>query len=455
MADYFVASGGSNTSPYDTWAKAATSLATALAAATASGDRVIIQYDGVPSTDSALAADTTYTAANHIAIISSTNSGTATVTPTVMGTDNWIGNSTTNRSISISGAYKIYIYGLTFRTAGSTADYISIMSPSGEINIESCYFWCGNTGANVRVTLGNANSASSKSYFRAKNCVFRFAHSSQGISLQGKGEIIGGSISADGVAITTIFTQTGWYTNNPRHVYGFDMSAAASTAYLTAASTSDAFDLRLYGCKLPSAFVLYNRTGGLENRSSGDVTLFNCASADTHYHFAHADMMGETVMSTGIYANDGASYDGTNRLSWKIVTTAYCSYYAPYVSPWIDRYHAGTSAITPYLEIVRSGSSTAYNDDEVWSEWSYQGTSGYPLSTIVSDRMALAGTPAAQTSSSKTGSDWTGEDATSWFGKLSPTASITPAEIGHLRARVCVGAASTTVYVDPTIRGTT
>jgi hypothetical protein len=50
MADYFVASGGTNTAPYDTWEKAATSLQTALTAATTNGDRVIIQYNGVPPT---------------------------------------------------------------------------------------------------------------------------------------------------------------------------------------------------------------------------------------------------------------------------------------------------------------------------------------------------------------------------------------------------------------------
>ena len=66
--------------------------------------------------------------------------------------------------------------------------------------------------------------------------------------------------------------------------------------------------------------------------------------------------------------------------------------------------------------------------------------------------MALAGAPAAQTTGDLGAGDWTGENATSWFGKLNPTSTITPAEIGMLRARVCVGVASQTVYVDPYIR---
>jgi hypothetical protein len=66
--------------------------------------------------------------------------------------------------------------------------------------------------------------------------------------------------------------------------------------------------------------------------------------------------------------------------------------------------------------------------------------------------MALSGTPAAQTTGALGAGDWTGENATSWFGKLHTTSTITPAEIGMLRARVCVGLASATVYVDPYIR---
>ena len=53
MALLFVASGVSNTSPYETWAKAATSLQTALTAATA-GDVVVIQRNAVPSGDKEL-----------------------------------------------------------------------------------------------------------------------------------------------------------------------------------------------------------------------------------------------------------------------------------------------------------------------------------------------------------------------------------------------------------------
>ena len=457
MADYFVASGGSNTSPYDTWAKAATSLATALAAATASGDRVIIQYDGVPSTDSALAADTTYTAANNIAIISSTNSGTATVTPTVMNgstANQFIGHSSNYRTITLVGAYKVYVYGVAFLVSGSNYSSINISPADGfHYEFNSCKLWTKNNAISSYPRLG-PNAASTNGYIKFNQCDFWFAHASQGLFKQStKLEFIGCTINASSTAPTTLVPSS---TNNTASSYmafeGCDLSKVTGT--LVGNQNNSPLNVWFANCKL-GAGVTPLATQIHANLGAGECWLYNCASGDTHYHIAHYNPFGSTVIDTGIYSNDGATPDGgTTRTTWKVSGTSAASYYTPYISPWIDRYHSGTSAITPYLECLRDNSSGAvYTDDQVWSEWSYQGTSGYTLSTIVSDRMALAGTPADQTASGKTASDWTGETGTPGLFKLQPTSTITPAEIGHLRARVCVGGAYT-VYVDPQIRGT-
>jgi hypothetical protein len=213
-------------------------------------------------------------------------------------------------------------------------------------------------------------------------------------------------------------------------------------------AASSAFTL--VNCKLPTSFVMRAADG--THKAQGEVTLYNCASGDTHYHIAHADAMGSTIVETTIVANDGASPDGgTTRTSWRITTTANATFFTPYISPWFDRYHTGTTAITPFMEILRDGSATAYDNDEVWGEWSYQGTSGSTMSTLISDRMAPLATPAAQDNGVGL-SGWAGESGTAWSGKLQATSSITPAEIGYLRGRVVVGLPSATVYVDPTIR---
>lgn len=444
MTAYYVDSAGSNTSPYDTWAKAATSLSSAVTAATAAGD-VIYVDQGFTET---LAANTTYTFANHVGVICSNDKTNAPPqTLGVMGTSAWIGHTTTSYTITLNGAYKVYIYGVTFRTAGTSAaaQLILANSDGSHFEFESVYLWTGSTG-NAHLTIGGTGS-SVNSYCKFLNCTFRFGLTSQFTYANNNIDFIGCTISGDGSTPAILFggIARGGIVNSIGCDWGLPGTALVNS------QTGNTANFIFQNCKINASLSSVLATQTPANKGSANAWLFNCSSGDTHYHLQHHDSFGSTIIDTGIYANDGAQYDGTNYCSWKIVTTANCSYYTPYVSPWIDCYHSGTSAITPYLEILRDDSTTAYQDDEVWAEFSYQGTSGYPLASIVNDRKALLAAAADQTAGVGT-SGWTG-DTGAWSGKLSPTASITPAEIGHLRARVCVGEPSITVYVDPTIRG--
>jgi hypothetical protein len=58
----------------------------------------------------------------------------------------------------------------------------------------------------------------------------------------------------------------------------------------------------------------------------------------------------------------------------------------PFVTPWVDWYNTGTSAITPFFEILRDGSTTAFTDQEVWAEFSEKDVSGFTLATLSRDR---------------------------------------------------------------------
>lgn len=447
MATYFVASGGSNTSPYDTWAKASTSLATALAAASTNGDIVVIQYDGVPSTDAEIAADTTYTTTADILLTSGSNDGGSAWTPTAMGTANWIGNSTTNRGVIINGSFRVMIFGLTLRVSGSTTfDSITIGSIESHYEVEECYLWIGNTNISCRIQLG---SAATNSYVKLKNCTLRFGNTSQFLVQRGRLLIEGGSISSAGSSPTTLF-QDGTDAAGIVEVVGCDLSVITGTLVGNYSTTPHTFTFRQ--CKLGSGVtVLASQTPS--SLGTADVWTFDCSSGDQHYQIGYYNAFGSMLVDTGIYANDNPTYDGTNKCSWKIVTTSACALTRPFVSPWITKYHSGTSAITPYFEILRDGSTTAFQDDQVWGEWAYKGTTGSTIASMVNDRRNLSASATDQAAGVGL-SGWTGEAASAWSGKLAPASTITPAEIGDLSARVCVGAASTTVYVDPQIKGT-
>lgn len=454
MTAFYVNSGASGLNNGTSWTDAYTTLGSAVTAATGDGDIIYVHQ----THNEELAADTSYTLANNIRIICSNDtSNTPPQTLGSQGTSYWIGNSTTNRSVTFTGKYKLFCYGLTLRIAGSTTDHINIGIEGHHYEFENCYFWQGNTGTNSRINLGDADT-NDPVYLLFKNCTFRFAATAQAFLLYSYAVFIGCSISSSGSAVTTLFKKDTSKMIRAEFI-NCDLSHITGTLI-------DNFDISevvfiFSNCKLGSGVTVIaaQTTTG---KQSVNAFLYNCSSGDQHYHIGHYDALGSTICDTGIRASDGASYDGTNRLSWKIVTTANCSYYTPYVSPWIDCYHSGTSAITPYLEILRDGSNTDYQDDEVWGEFSYQGTSGYPLGTIVNDRKLLLASATDQTDGMgktswyKDASNLYGSGDSAWSGKLetnNPTSSITPAEIGHLRARVCVGEPSITVYVDPQIRG--
>jgi hypothetical protein len=443
MTLYYVASDGDNSDGL-TWAKAFTTFAGAVTAATGDGDTIYVDQ-GFTDT---LSAAATYTFGNNVNVICSNDkSNEPPQTLGTMGVNNWIGHDSSTRTIDVNGAYRVFISGLTFRIAGSSSASMTIGSSDGaHLELENCYLWLGTTGTGNIIIGGSASS--SNNYINLSNTTFRFGATGHGITNHSNSSFLGCVISSDGSTPSVLLKASS--SGCLIQCVGCDLSVVTGT--LIASQTNRATEFQFIHCKLGSGVaILASQTPA--NKSSAHAWLYNCSAGDEHYNLQYHDAFGSTVIDTGIYANNGASYDGTNRCSWKIVTTANCSYTTPYVSPWIDCYHSGTSAITPSLEIVRSGSATAYQNDEVWGEFSYQGTSGFPLATIVSDRKALLAAAADQTTGALDASGWTGENATSWFGKLNPTSAITPAEIGHLRARVVVGEPSITVHVDPTIRG--
>ena len=442
MATYFVASGGSNTAPYDTWAKAATSLATALAAATSAGDVVVIQYNAVPSGDAELGADTTYTFAGHIWLISASNDGGSAYTPTAMGTGNWIGNSTTNRWIKFTGNdLRVYIYGLTLRTAGSTADVISLnISTGGHYVYDSCYFYHGNTGASANIQISGAQN----NYTKCVDCTFRFSATGQSLDINGFCEFVGGSISSSGSTPTTLIASGLMATST---FTGVDLSLVTGTLVGNIGAVNRHSFER---CKFGSGVTVMAAQTANPTKAAASVWVSDCASGDTHMVFGYYDALGSVVSDSGIYYTSGAAAQ-----SWKIVTTANASALTPFETPWVDLYNTGTSAITPYFEIARDGSTTAYKDDEVWAEFSAKTTTGFTIATSSLDQATLANRITAGGSNQATGAgtgSWTGLSGTAWSGKCNSGSSLTPAETGAIRGRLYVAAASATIYMDPQIR---
>lgn len=448
MATYFVASGGSATAPYDTWAKAATSLQTALTAASGGADTVVVQYNAVPSGDAELAADVDYTTAAKVRIVSASNDGGSAYTPTPMGTANWIGNSTTNRRVgfTLGADHVVMMSGLTLRTSGSaTADDIRLNIANGaSLEMEDCYLWHGNSNASSAIIIGGNSAAET---VRLTNTTLRFSNAAHTINIGCTVDLVGCTVSSAGTAPSVLVSSTYGAISHARFL-GCDLSFVTGTLV---GNVGHAVDIYFDRCKLGSGVVVLATQTSNPTRASARVFVSDCHSGDTHIFSGYYDALGSAITDTGIYYTSGDAAQ-----SLKIVTTANASYNMPFQAQWIDAYNTATASITPYIEILRDLSATAYKDDEVWAEFVAKTTANVTLGTLYADRCTLAtkltGSPANQAAGAGTGS-WTGENATAWSGKCDSGAAFTPTEVGYISGRICVGAPSITVYVDPTLRG--
>lgn len=433
MTDYYVNSNATGANTGGSWTDAYTSIASAISAATTAGDVIKVHK----THKQILTADTTYTFANGIFVVV-VDKDASDALAEMDGTNGYFGHTTSAYSLSWRGS--AYFYGVYLRVDGISTKNITLGGDDPcRQEYRKCTFLNSNAGNNL-IALGDAGTLAYQGIFKLFECTFAddTAVTGHRISISGTVEMIGCVLNSAGSTMFSIGSDA------RLTAIGCDFSGYSGILFGT--SSVEATSQNLINCKLHGSVTVLS---GPTHEADTQVLLTNCASGDQHYHIAHYSGLGSTVISTSIYANDNIA---DTDLSWVVDGSSNASKVEPYLSPWIAVHHTGTSAITPSLEVVRSGSSTAYKNDEVWTDWIYPGTSGFPLSVYTHDRALPTVTAADQTTGAKGASDWTGENATSWFGKLAPTASITPAESGPIMVRLGVGG-DFTVYVDPQIRG--
>lgn len=435
MADKYAKSTGSNTSPYDTWAKAATSPLTAINAA-AAGESVYIFAETFTETTAQIA-----TIAQGVRIIGTSDSTNAPPQTVATAT---LRSVTAGANWTFSGGpFLMKNIDVTAGENSNTSKIEFATTDGSKATLENCNISITGTRTSSEIRLGVSSVVNAEIALNNVNVSFGVA--SQGILIGCPVHIIGGEFPTGASTVpTTLFETVG----DAAKVDGFGVNFASMTSgTVFANNTEGPTSITLAQCKLGAATL-----NAAITVAGSEYWLYDCSSTDTHYHIAHYSFTGSTTVSTAIYANDGAEYNiAKDKCSWVVAGNANTSLANPYVSPWITRYNESTSSITPGLEILRDGISSAFTDIEVWSEWLLKTAGGSPLASLSSDYGGHLATGAAQGNGVGL-AGWTGESGTAWSGKLE-CPSVTPAEIGHISARVVV-AGNHTVYVDPQIRGT-
>ena len=498
----FRADGGSNTSPYDTWAKGSTAMAT-LIAAMADSDWIWLANDSVE----AISADTTWTFPGTIVSPNRIVSVQKDTPPSVALAGFTI-NVASTKQLLFRGCY--YMWGVTINLATTTGlANLGISSPAGGGSVfDTCVVNFVGTG-NSAIAFGTGSS--STIFLKVKNITIKYSSATQVISISDPclidGLIIDPASSAAPTKLIAGISSAGGF---DIIIQNCDLTAGAQGIVIFPATSSYAVKAWFKNSKLPANWNGTLVAGGAITSKHFEAEMINCDSGETNYRRQKYNYFGFLRDETALVATGGA-YDGTTRLSWKIATTANANPVNPFDSGelafWND---TEITQRTATVEIIHSAAALL-TDADIWLELDYSANTGDPLYAKLTDRVAdLFVTAAANQTASTT--DWDdlvtaranntayvlgnlmkvasnpgrvficttagnsavaepaglaaavdggvvseGGGLAGWTAMWRQTLSVTlpaakPANKGWINGKIMVGKASTTVYVDAALR---
>jgi hypothetical protein len=420
------------------------SLVGSLAAATGAGPHVIYVSHTHAHTYAGTAGIDVATADGRVSIISVNRStgvratGAKEMTPNISAIN--ITNATRVQYLSI--------WGVHFQVnAANNANIIRVgNSSSGTWTLlDSCHLDC-QTVSNQPIQIGATSGGSPATIFLL-NCLLTTKNNTSAVNVAGCNLYASNLTHAFAGASksVTLFGSNAGHSWLDVVVANSDLTGFDAGHYFGVGNAQRDFTLR--NCKLHATPGLFTGTWAPANTAS--ITLVNTDSADTVGNFAFHTRLGSLTRDTGIYANVGFRHFGEKQ-SWKIVTTSTCSEHQPFTTPWIMVPSEVISSANHDLHIVHD-SATNMHDRNLWSELEYVSNADFPQGTLHRSRNAAPfdGSSVDWAASSEA---WTGTGGFGNENKQRLRHTVAPAEKSLVRARLFVGVASKTLYVDPLLR---
>lgn len=442
MTVYYVDDGGSSTAPYDTWAKAAPTLSALVAGAgtalTTGGNVVYVGSDSVSSGDGATVTFTGPT------------SGVVSLISATVGTTTYAKSS--SNQISGTGTYfwsgNLALYGIQ----SNTTDTITLSLPTSASAAEALFYTEDCTfkpGSNRGVTLAGQGSGTFGKH-RHINLTVSAANDSGAQSANfltlnyGHFEINGLTFVDSGSHRTGVAIAGGNSFVNCIRVSGADFSPLTGLAGIFKQTDS----IGSAEIKNSKTVASPTWTNGSPN-AAGSLLVTNSGSANSPTGLYYEDYYGTITSQTAIYRDSGASVESV-ATSWKLVSSAKAAPSRTLITPWIYGVLASTGSKTFDVFVTQDGGSGDLTDADVWLEVEYMGTSSVPTAALGTDRCSVDGFfSGAAAQDDDTASTWTGSITATYKQRLRVTATVNVA--GLYRARVALGKASTTLYVDPLV----
>lgn len=461
MTDYYVAATGSNTAPYDTWAKAATS-ATTVFALVQGGDRVWVdqafQQTGMAGTQTI-------------------GDGTASTTPVLIAAVDRTGDpepplssdlrTSAPTTYNFQASVDFYFYArdlpVHFHGIGFHATSIRRLVLAGTSNTQSailcdlCFF-----KFDLYLVLGILDARGNWKLV-LRDCVYEKSHNSYGGFFVHAGRdpalIEGGSVSGSSLLGTVPAIveaeSTSFVAPASLVIRGLDLNDAldwSGVALLQAtAATNRSFGRVIFErCNLPTgmsaltssalpspAAFVKQFASPIGGSGANDFNLVE------EHHFG-----GRIVTDKTIYRTNGAT-DGTSSFSFKVESNAQPSH----VNPLEITLHGffGESGASKTLTVhFLHDSVTDLQDDELWMTVSYGGVASSSAMAFERGAPAVVGhTPANHASSAEGWTDLLTAITSPRTQKLSAT--ITPQSKGPFTVSIFVVKPSYALWIDPKV----
>lgn len=435
MTTYYVDSAGSNTAPYDTWAKAATQLSTTTALSVAGDTIYVASTHSEAITGASTFRPSSASPGNPVKILCVT----VATPPTTLNTGA-VCQCTT--SMNIDG--DMYVYGIKFSHGSSGTATGTIAGANGRLVLDTCEINCNAGGLSSLWRIGSASSASVRQNVTFKNCTFTFTAAGQRIVFDRSfARFIGGSAAATGTAPTTLIDLTTTSTGHMNASFeAFTFGQASNTIFGAPSTTAE---INLINCKYNSAATLVGAY--TSSIPSLRLTLLNTDSGNTNYRYALRDYPGSIDHDLTQYIT-GFTGDGVTAYSVKMTGNANTNFYHPLYTEWNEIWNDTTaSTLTVTVEVLYDGAADL-NDNEVWLETETLEDASFPLTTVRTDMCGLIATPAAQAAGTGAGSWTKGAPATGWRSQKLNLTTGTIQKKGFIRWRVGLGA-NKVVYFHP------
>lgn len=422
-----------------------TTLATAIAAATAVDDLIAVKNTSSegPTASVTHTISATHTPAKPLKIwcVSDFDAD-----PSGLSTGAKLFNtSTTTATFAFAG--NLHMYGLDIRhyAASGTGAISNLHSTtlSGLIIVENCKIGASSNSTAASCVIGSGASSNQDAYRTILNDVaWAFGNVSQSIRLSG-GTHVFNNLSLEGsISPTTLFGTAANLGLSDVTVRNSDLTGKAWTNLLTTGTTSGQLSLKLENCKLPASFNWYTGTP----IPFINLVAVNCGSADVNYNYYELQGDSGTIITTAsIYATTSPITDGGVSISDAFTTFSSCGRGNPLLHSY-EVVVANDTAANPFVEVLVLGDgAAALKTTELYIQVEALATDGTTLGVCYTSHPGLLDPGTTNCAAGTTA--YTGDSYATERTHRVTVPTFTTRQAGRVRITVCLAKASSGIFV--------